>query len=87
MRRRVFEIIELSDGDKASAVYDYAMIVVIIASLIPLAYKETTPFLNYLDKITVAVFILDYLLRILTADYKLKKKAFSFLCIQLPLLP
>ena len=79
MRRRIFEIIELSDGDRASAVYDYSMIVVIIASLIPLAFKEATTLLDYLDKITVSVFILDYLLRIITADYKLKKGAVSFI--------
>lgn len=79
MRRRLFEIIELSDGDRLSAVYDYAMIVVIITSLIPLAFKTTTPFLTVLDYATVAVFLLDYALRLLSADLKLKRGALSFL--------
>lgn len=78
MRRRVYEIIELSDGDRTSAVYDYIMMAVIVASLVPLAFKETTPFLSVLDKITVAVFILDYALRLLTADFKLQKGGASF---------
>lgn len=43
-RKRIFEIIEKSDGhDTLSAIYDYSMIVVIIISLIPLAFKQDTP--------------------------------------------
>jgi len=81
IRRRIYEIIEKStEHDLASAVYDLAMIVVIIVSLVPLAFKEDTPFLRVLDKATVAVFIIDYLLRWLTADYKLNnKRAVSFI--------
>ena len=79
MRKRLFEIIEKADeGDRASAVYDYSMMVVIIASLLPLAFKRTTPFLAILDYVTVSIFILDYLLRIATADLKLEKGPVSF---------
>ena len=43
-RKRIYEIIEKSEGhDTLSAIYDYSMIVVIIVSLIPLAFKEDTP--------------------------------------------
>lgn len=78
-RRRIFEIIEpAGSGDKGSAVYDYAMILVILASLLPLAFKEASPVLIVLDKASVAVFILDYLLRLMTADLKLKKGPVSF---------
>jgi voltage-gated potassium channel len=55
------------------------MIVVILASLLPLAFKDTTPLLNVLDKGSVGVFILDYALRLMTADFKLKKGPVSFL--------
>ncbi len=79
MKKRIYEIIEISDGDLASAIYDYTMMVVIIASLVPLAFKEVTPFLAVLDKVTVVVFIADYVLRLLTADLKLKKGAVSYL--------
>lgn len=79
-RRRIYEIIEVAGAeDRAKSVYDYSMIVVIVASLIPLAFKETTVFLGVLDKICVSIFILDYLLRWITADYKLKKGAASYL--------
>ena len=75
-RKRIYQIIEKSEGhDIASAVYDYSMIVVIIASLVPLAFKTDTPVLKLADKITVSIFILDYLLRWLTADYKFQEKS------------
>ena len=80
MRKKLFDIIELAAGEnKASAVYDSIMIIVITASLVPLAFKETTPFLTMLDYVTAAVFILDYALRMYTADLKLRKGAVSFL--------
>ncbi len=79
LRSRVFEIIERSEGDKTSAIYDYAMIAVILLSLVPLAFKGTTPFLSILDRATVIVFIADYFLRLFTADLKLKKGKLSFL--------
>ncbi|MBO5555825.1 MAG: ion transporter [Oscillospiraceae bacterium] len=74
MRKRIYEVIELSqDGDRLSSVYDYVMMTTITLSLIPLVFKETTPVLYVLDKLTVCIFIADYLLRLATADYKLGK--------------
>ena len=74
MRKRIYEVIELSrDGDKLSAVYDSAMMLLIMLSLVPLVFKETTPLLNAIDRICVGVFIVDYLLRLATADYKMGK--------------
>ncbi|MBQ4350483.1 MAG: ion transporter [Clostridia bacterium] len=76
MRKRVFEIIETSkDGDRLSAVYDMFMMVVIVVSLIPLAFKTENTFFTVLDKICAAVFIIDYLLRLLTADFKYQKRS------------
>lgn len=79
-RKRLFEIIEVSDGDdKLSSVYDIFMMIVIVASLVPLAFKETYPVMEYIDKVAVVIFIIDYILRWLTADYKFgKKTAWSF---------
>ena len=72
IRQRIFEIIEVSDGsDRASSLYDAAMIAIICASLVPLAFKEDSSLLQAVDTATVSVFIVDYLLRWLTADKKL----------------
>lgn len=79
MRKRIFEIIEVAgDNDRISKVYDAIMMVIIIISLIPIAAKSTQGIYGTLDIITTAVFIVDYLLRLFTADYKLKKGRGSF---------
>lgn len=78
MRKRLYEIIEtVNKDDKLSAFYDSFMMLVIVISLIPLAFKEQSPVLTAVDKITVSVFIIDYILRLLTADYKLGKNKIS----------
>lgn len=71
MRKRLFEIIEASSGhDKASSAYDAFMTVLIVISLVPLAFKTEIPFLSILDKSCAWIFVADYLLRWATADYK-----------------
>lgn len=80
MRKRMFEIIELShDNDKLSKAYDLTMMSVIIVSLIPLAFKENYKLFSLVEYISTIVFIIDYLERVLTADYKLKKGLKSFI--------
>ncbi len=78
MRKRLYEIIELSqDNDCASSVYDILMMVAIIISIIPLAFKQTYTFFYYTDIATTVLFIIDYILRLITADYKMSKKSIS----------
>ena len=72
MRKRIFEIIELAhlDNDKTSKTYDRVMLCSILASIIPLCFKENLKCFVYIDLITVSIFIIDYLLRWITADYR-----------------
>ncbi len=81
MRKRIFEIIESSNGnDLYSSIYDAAMMVAIIASLIPLAFKTDYFCFQVIDKICVVFFIIDYILRFATADFKYNKtSAISFI--------
>lgn len=80
MRKRIFEIIEVEkDGDTLSKVYDLFMMGTIIVSLIPLLFKTDTPLFQIMDYVTTGIFILDYCLRICTADYKLNKGLLSFI--------
>lgn len=81
MRKRIFEIIEVSEGnDIFSRLYDIFMMVVIFVSLIPLAFKTEHPAFKITDIVCTAIFIIDYLLRLLTADYKYQKESiWSFL--------
>ena len=76
MRRRIYEIIELSNGhDRLSSIYDGFMLVLIVLSLFPLAFKSENLLFHVIDKVCVCVFSVDYLLRLATADYKYSKKS------------
>ena len=79
MRKRIYEIIEPSrKGDRPSLAYDIFMLIAITASIVPLMFVEDTKAFRVIEQITVTIFILDYLLRWMTADYRLGKKAWSF---------
>ena len=90
MRKKIYAIIEpFSASNRWSTLYDYLMIVTIVASIIPLAFKEDTALFFIIDKITVSLFIIDYILRLITADLKYHQKTitsflrypFSFMAI------
>ena len=79
MRKNLFSVIESAEKDsKLSNFYDLIMMVTIVVSVVPLAFKETNTIFQWIDYITVTIFILDYFLRLITADYKLKKSVVSF---------
>ena len=72
MRKRIFEIVEVSENnDKVSFGYDLVMLCAIIISIIPLAFKNAPHAFVYTDIVTTALFIIDYLFRWITADYRL----------------
>ena len=80
MRNKIYGIIETAgEDDRLSNFYDIFMMVVIVGSLIPLAFTNNNELFNLVDIIAVIVFIIDYILRFITADLKLKKGALSFL--------
>jgi voltage-gated potassium channel len=79
MRKRIFQIIEIGkEDDKLSRAYDFFMMLTIIVSIIPLWSHNESHLFSVIDMVTVAIFIIDYLLRLSTADLKLKKGFLSF---------
>ena len=79
MRKKLYSIIEpVDNGTKLSSIYDFIMMATIVISIVPLAFKETNIIFQWIDYITVGIFVLDYILRLFTADYKLNKSAASF---------
>jgi len=82
MRKKLFALLEVTDeNNKTSLVYDFydvIMMIVIVLSIIPLAFKEEIPLFVWIDKVAAGVFIIDYILRLFTADMKLKKGVKSF---------
>lgn len=80
MRKRLYQIIERAEkNDVVSHVYDLFMIAVIAVSMLPLAFKSEATWLSILDVITASIFVIDYVARWFTADFKLGKGAWSFL--------
>ena len=79
MRKRIYQIIEVAgENDILSRAYDVFMMVVIVLSLVPIALKSSSGGLGVLEQVTTIIFILDYLLRLVTADFKLEKGGKSF---------
>lgn len=78
-RKTLFQIIEPHQKENAiEKAYDVFMFLTIIVSLIPLTTKSHTGIFMWLDFVSTIIFIIDYLLRLLTADYKLEKGKLSF---------
>ena len=80
MRKRIYEIIETaSEKDRLSNIYDIFMMLTIIASIVGLCFKTEYFAFTVIEYICLGVFSVDYLLRWITADFKLKKGWVSFI--------
>ena len=81
MRKKIYDIIETSNGNSTvlNNIYNFIMFFCIIISMIPLMDKKVTAFYGVINTVTLIVFVIDYILRFITADYYLDKGAKSFL--------
>ncbi|MEA4895135.1 MAG: ion transporter [Oscillospiraceae bacterium] len=80
MRGQLYEMVDSGGDDILSVIYDSSMMVVIIASLVPMCFKSQSSVLFWIDKVAAAIFIIDYVFRWITADHKfpkLKGRAFA----------
>ena len=65
-------------GMWASRVYDWCMLVMIVASIIPLMFIESYPIFRVIEIVTVIAFMVDYILRWGTSNLQLKKGWLSY---------
>ena len=77
MRERLYSLLN-GDG-RAAMWYGRVMTILIVASLLPLCFKGSSPILETIEYACVLVFIVDYLARWATADLKIGNGALSFL--------
>lgn len=81
-RIHVYHVIdETQQRNVWGSLYNTFMVLVIMVSLVPLLYRTPKPWFFPIEKISVTVFIIDYLLRWATADIKSHrpaKEAFFF---------
>ena len=77
VRQRLYNLL---NGDEGLAMWcGRVMTVLIIASLLPLCFKESSPILETIEYGCVLVFIIDYLLRWGTADIRHNNRKTAFL--------
>ena len=77
VRKKLFKIVE-----KDTTYYEWYDILILICiwiSIIPLTFKEQNNFTYILTILTTIVFVIDYILRWITSDFRLKKGITSFI--------
>ena len=80
IREKIYNLINRDKkGMWASRIYDWYMLVMIIASIVPLMFIEDYPIFKVIEIVTVTAFIIDYALRWLTSDIQLKRGWVSYL--------
>lgn len=80
LQQRIYNLINRDKkGMWASRIYDWYMLVMIIASIVPLMFIEDYPIFKTIEIVTVIAFIIDYALRWYTADLELKKGWHSYI--------
>lgn len=98
MRERLYTIVHKAEpGDRFGKLYDIFIVAVAFASITPLMFKQSYPWLEAVDLVTVYILFADYIFRWITHDYKSRlRRPWSFvvypvtpyaLVIMLSLLP
>ena len=81
MRKKLFYLVENGQDPEHPGKldwYDILMLVAIVASIVPLMFTQDCKAFRIIEQVTVSLFILDYIFRWITADYRLGKKGWSF---------
>ena len=74
IRQRIYDIVELKEVNSlASRLYNQFMLILVVISMLPLAFKEDYAIFAITDVVVVSVFIIDYLLNWMTADIRFGK--------------
>ena len=71
-RERIRDLIEPRNDSSSSRIYDWIMLIAIIIGILPLMFREQLTLFWYFDLISGLCFILDYILRWITADLSSK---------------
>lgn len=81
MRKKIFEIIETTNSKSSTLnkIYNFIIFVCIIISIIPLMERRQTAVYAVINTVSLIVFLIDYVLRLITADYEMQKGTKSFL--------
>lgn len=80
LQRKIFDLVN-RDGKHNlwSHIYDWTMLAMILASIVPLMFKETYPVFPVIEIVTVTAFIIDYLFRWFSSPVDLRRSWKSYL--------
>lgn len=79
MRKTIYGIVAGSERNTpVEKWYNRIMVLLILLSVAPLFFKGNNAAFVWIERITVGIFIIDYLMRWLTADYQIEKGELSF---------
>lgn len=80
LQQRIYYLINRDrKGMWASRLYDWYMLIMIIASITPLMFIDDYPIFKVIEIVTVIAFIIDYILRWSTANLQLKRGLLSYI--------
>ena len=77
-REKIYSIVEPRYNNQDSLiarVYDWVMLIAIIIGIIPLMFREQSTLFYIFDVVSCSLFILDYILRWITADFRSKRSS------------
>ena len=74
IRHKIRDIIDPKHESTLSRVYDWSMLAVIVMGIIPLMFRNQVKLFWYFDLVSGICFIIDYVLRWVTADLNSGKK-------------
>ena len=81
IRQRINTIIEPRIDNIYSRIYDWFMLAVICFSIVPLMFRTSNYWFNFIDVACCIIFIIDYILRWATADFRSAKPSkIAILC-------
>lgn len=80
LQQKIYDLINKDKKNEiTSRIYDWYMLIMILASIIPLMFIEDYPIFSFIEIVTVVAFIIDYLLRWYTSPLQLKKGYISYI--------
>lgn len=79
-RQAIFGLLDRNNRTSwVNVVYDWVMVIAIFVSLLPLMFMEQHRVFWYTELISTIIFVIDYILRWITADLRMRKGSASFL--------
>ena len=86
-REQIFQTIEVGGKTSVSKLYDWTMMLLIVISIIPLAFRQQNQVFLIFDWVSVTAFVIDYILRWMTADLRMPNRSKWTAFILYPITP